>query len=115
MNTQNGNWNVPGDWLWHFGMLVMTACVALMAGILLPFIARLKTADVTTLYASGAVVGVLGVLLLFVARLPLYRARESWTLGLGQLDRKHRCYGGLGYLAVAVSLLLLGMAGVRTL
>ena len=115
MSKRDSNWNVPADWLWHFGMLVIIPCVALMASILLPVVARLKMADITTLYSSGIAMGVLGVLLLFIARLPLYRARQFWTFGPRQLDRKHRCYYRLAYVAVAVSLLLLWIVWLRTL
>ena len=114
MNKRNSNWYVPADWLWHLGMLVIIPCVALLASFLLPVAARLKTADVTTLYASGVAAGVLGVLLLFIARLPLYRAHRFRTLGPRQLDRKHRRYYWLAYVAVIVSLLLLWILWLRT-
>jgi hypothetical protein len=114
MNKPNPNRYVPTDWLWHIGMLVIIPCVALMASILLPIVSLLKTADVTTLYASGLAMGVIGVLILFIARLPLYRAGHLWTLGPRQLDRKHRCCYGFSYVLVAVSLLLLWIVWLRT-
>jgi hypothetical protein len=51
---------------------------------------------------------------LFLARLPLYRARRFWTVGPRQLDRKHRRYYWLAYVAVTVSLLLLWIVWLRT-
>jgi hypothetical protein len=114
MSKRDSNWYVPADWLWHFGMFLIIPCVALLASILLPVIARLKTADIAALYFSGVAAGVLGVLLLFIARLPLYRARRFWTLGPRQLDRKHRRYYWLAYVAVTVSLLLLWIVWLRT-
>ena len=107
-----GNWYVPADWLWHFGMFLIILCVALVAGIQL--IARLKMADIAALYFPGVAAGVLGVLLLFIARLPLYRARRFWTFGPRQLDRKHRRYYWLAYVAVTGSLLVLWIVWLRT-
>lgn len=114
MSKRDSNWYVPADWLWHFGMLLIIPCAALMASILLPVVARLRAADITTLYGSGIALGILGVALLFIARIPLYRARQFWTIGPRKLDRKHRCYYGLAYVAVAVSLLLLWIVWLMT-
>lgn len=113
MSKRESDWYVPADWLWHFGSLVIIPCVALLASMLLPVVARLKTADVARLYACGVGAGALGVLLLFIALLPLYRVRRFWTLGPRQLDRRHRRYYWQGYIAVTVSLLLLWMVRLR--
>src|SRR5271166_4207423 len=107
MSKRHSDWYVPGDWLVHFGMLVIIPSMVVLGSTLLPAVVRLKTADVSTLYAFGVGAGILGVLLLFIARLPLYRARRFWTIGPGQLDLKHRGYYWLAYVAVTVSLFLL--------
>jgi len=39
MSKRDSNWYVPWDWLWHFGMLIIIPCVALLAGTLLPIVA----------------------------------------------------------------------------
>lgn len=114
MSKRDSQWYVPADWLFHFGMLVIIPCIALLASLLLPVIAHLKTADVATLYAFGVGAGILGVLFLFIARQPLYRARRFWTIGPRHLDRKHRRYYWLAYVAVTVSLLLLWIVWVKT-
>jgi hypothetical protein len=80
MSKRRSDWYVPADWLAFLGMLVIIPSVALLGSMLLPALARLKTADVGTLYALGVGAGILGVLLLFAARLPLYRARRFWTI-----------------------------------
>ena len=113
MSKRRSDCFVPGDLLVLFGMMVVIPSIAVLGMMLLLMFGRLKTADVGTLYAVGVGAGALGVLFLFLARLPLYRARRFWTIGPGQLDETHRCYCWLGYVAVTVSLFLLWVVWLR--
>ena len=111
MNKRDPDWcYVPPDAL----ALLLIPFVALLAGVLLPVVARLKTTEVGTLYGIGVGAGILGSVLLFLARLPLYRQRRFWTLGPRQLDRKHRWFYWLAYACIAGSLLLLLVVWLRT-
>jgi hypothetical protein len=65
------------------------------------------------LYGFGLGAGVIGAVLLFVARLPLYKQRRFWTIGPMQLDRKLRRIYWLAYAFVVASLLLLGVVWLR--
>ena len=94
--------------------LLVIPCIVVLAGVLLPVVTLFKTAEVTSFYGIGLGLGVLGALLLLVARLPFYRERRFWTVGPRQLDRKHRWYYGLAYACIAVSLLSLLVAWLRT-
>lgn len=114
MSKRDSNWYVPADWLWHLGLFLMVPCIVLLAGVLMPVVARLKTTDVGILYAVGLAAGIAGVLLLFIARMPLYRVRRFWTFGPRRLDAKHRRFYWLAYIVVAVSLLLFGIVWLRT-
>jgi|ERR1017187_3037283 hypothetical protein len=114
MSKRNSNWYVPKDWLWHLGMLVNLVCIPVLACMLLPIVARLRATDVGTLYGVGVGAGVVGILLLFIARLPLYRQRRFWTVGPRQLDRKRRRFYRLAYGSVTASLLLLLVVWLRT-
>ena len=110
MSKRDSNWYIPADWL----IFLTIPCIAVLTSMLLPVVARLKTTDLGTLYALGVVAGVVGIILPFIARLPLYRAHRFWTLGPGQLDRKHRRFYWLAYASVALSLLLLWVVWLRT-
>ena len=114
MSKRKSSWYVPQDWLWHLGMLVNLVCIPVLAGMLLPVVARLKTTDIGTLYGVGVGAGVVGIFLLFIARLPLYRERRFWTVGPRQLDGKHRRVYWLAYACVTVGLLLLLVVWLRT-
>lgn len=113
MSKRDSNWYVPTDWLWHLGMLLTILCTAVLSSVLLPVVSRLKTTDVTTLYGVAVGVGFLGVVLLFVARFPLYRQHKFWTVGPRELDRKHRRFYWLAYSTVALSLFLLWIVWLR--
>ena len=113
MSKRDSNWYVPADWLWHLGLLVTLLCAGVFGSLLLPVVARLRTTHVATLYGAGVSLGVLGGVLLFVARLPLYRAHRFWTFGPGQLDLEHRRYYWLAYGAATASLLLFGVVWLR--
>jgi hypothetical protein len=113
MSKRDSNWCIPADWLWHLGNLVMIACIGILSSTLLPVVVRLKTTDVATLYSVGVGVGFVGILLLFIARLPLYRQRKFWTVGPRELDQKHRrCYWS-AYASVVLSLFLLWIVWLR--
>ena len=59
--------------------------------------------------------GVIGAMLLFVARLPLYKEGSFWTIGPKRLNRKHRRIYWLAWVFVAASLLLFGLVLLRIL
>jgi hypothetical protein len=109
MSKRNSDRYIPPDRRWILGMQFVVPCIMVLAGLLLPVVARLKAADVRALYGSGLGAGVVGAVLLFVARLPLYKQRRFWTIGPMPLDRKHRRIYWLAYGFVAASLLLLGV------
>lgn len=95
-------------------MLLTILCTVVLSSMLLPVVARLKTADVTTFYGVAVAVGVLGIVLLFVARLLLYRQHKFWTVGPRQLDHKHRWFYWSAYAAAGLSLVLLWIVWLRT-
>lgn len=95
-------------------MLINLVCIPILAGMLLPSLSQFRRTDVSTLYGVGAGAGAIGIALLFIARLPLYRQRRFWAVGPRQLDRKHRLFYWLAYAFVTVSLLLLLVVWLRT-
>lgn len=114
MNKRTSDWALSPDWLWHFGTLALVSGIAALAALLLPLIARLKSAAPANLYATGVAMGAIGTLLLCFARLPLYRQRRFWTAGPALLDRTHRRLYWLAYACILASLLLLGLVWMRT-
>jgi hypothetical protein len=109
MSKNKLDWYVPSDWAFHFGFLIFTVTMAIMAGALLPLFDKLKTANDVDLYLSGLSAGCLGITLLFFARLPLYRQHRFFTFGPKALPGFHRKLYWLAYAMVGLTVLLFGM------
>jgi hypothetical protein len=114
MKKRDSDWYIPPEALGLLSTLLLVPGIGLLAGILLPIVARLKTADLVALYTFGVGAGIVGASLLFVAGLPLYRHGRFWTFGPRHLDRKHRRLYWLAYGFVTAGLLLLWVVWLRT-
>ena len=114
MSKRDSDWYIPPEALGVLTTLLLVPSIGVLAGMLLPIVARLMTADVVALYAIGVAAGAVGAALLFIARIPLYRQGRFWTFGPQCLDRKHRRIYWLAYAFVSAGLLLLLVAWLRT-
>jgi hypothetical protein len=74
---------------------------------LLPSLSYLRQQGGVGAFAVALALGVVGILLLFLARLPLYRRRQFFSFGPRQLDRPHRKLYWWAYGFVVVSIFLL--------
>src|SRR5205823_11855212 len=114
MSKRNSDCYIPSEALGLLSTLLLVPSIGVLAGLLLPIVARLKTADVVALYGIGVGVGVVGAVLLFIARVHLYRQRRFWTFGPRCLDRKHRRIYWLAYAFVSAGMLLPWVVWLRT-
>jgi len=113
MSKKSSDWYVPLDWIFLFGWMVILPVTAILASMLLPILAQLKTANILCLFWGGLGLGLLGIILLFFARLPLYRQSRFWTFGPGALPAFHRKLYWLAYAVVIAAVLLLGVVWLR--
>lgn len=107
MSKKSSAWYVPPDIGFLFSFYFVLPIIAILSGMLLPLLARFKSGDVVGIFYSALALGVVGTVLLFFARLPLYRKRQFLAFGPGQLSGIHRRLYWVAYLFVAVSILLL--------
>lgn len=105
MGNDKRDWHVPSDWKFIGLTQFLVPTMMVLAAILLPVLSNLKTADFVPLYWSGFYVAGLGVLLLFFARLPLYRQRKFFTFGPKALPVFHRKLYWVAYSLVALAVL----------
>jgi hypothetical protein len=89
------------------------AMIAMLAAMLLPSLTSARGELITRLYWVGVTGGVIGIVLLFLARLPLYRQRRFLTFGPRELDQSHRRLYWLAYLFVVVSMGLFVVVWLR--
>ncbi len=94
-------------------LLFVVPVIAILAGILLPALSFLKTTDAIILFYTALGTGVVGSILPFLARLPLYRQRRFWTFGPGALPEFYRKLYWLADVAIVATLLLLGIVWLR--
>jgi len=71
-----------------------------------PVIYWLHWGKVLEIYLVALGFGVIGAVLLYFARLSLYRAGKFWTVGPKHLDRVRRRLYWLAYIFVGVSVLM---------
>ena len=88
------------------GLLPMGLVALLASTIYLSITTRLESGEVAGLFYLALCLGVAGSILLFIARLPLYRQRKFWTFGPSQLDQQHRRFYWLSYAHLVPSICL---------
>jgi hypothetical protein len=116
MSNKRADWHLPGEVLGFLGSIFFMpaiAAIAVLAAMLLPSITSLRGVVITGLFWIGLAAGVFGSILLFLARLPLYRQRRFRTCGPRELDRFHRRMYWLAYLAMLVSIGLFAIVWLR--
>src|ERR1039458_1190774 len=113
MSKKSSDWYVPPDWLAQFSLVLMLPTIAILSAMLLPVLSFLKTAGALSLFYSGLGIGSLGIVLLFFARLPLYRQHRFLTFGPRELPAFHRKLYWLAYLFVVVSVLMLAVVWLK--
>ena len=110
MSDQQTNRRLPQEVLGLLSTVLLmpaTAVILVLSAMLLPPISSLRGVDSARLFWIGLTAGIIGIVFLFFARLPLYRRRRFWTFGPRELDSFHRRLYWLAYLIVLVSIGLL--------
>ena len=91
MKREPSDWCFPRDWLlilsWHFVILRIT----LVAGFLLPAVSVARHGGDSMLLYVGFALSIIGVVLLFVARLPLYRQHKFFSFGPREFAEDQTC------------------------
>jgi hypothetical protein len=113
VSKKSSDWYIPPDWAFQlFGWVSIFLSLALVS-ILSSGLNQLQAANIFYLFWSGLGLGALGIILLFSARLPLYRQRRFFTFGPKALPAFHRKLYWLAYAAVVAGVLLLGVVWLR--
>lgn len=100
------DWYVPPDCVAHVALL-MIAFVGMLSAMLLPALNAANGRGDNTLAYVALSIGLIGVILLFLARLPLYRQRRFFTFGSRTLDDSHKRLYRWAYRFIGASVLLL--------
>jgi hypothetical protein len=100
------DWYVPAELAGMF-VLPLIALIGIVAAMFLPLLNEARHRGDATLVDVALLFGLAGVMLLFFARLPLYRQRRFFTFGPRALDGPHKRLYRWAYRLIRVCVLLL--------
>ena len=111
MNREPSDWYFPRDWRWILSWHFVVMPIALISFLFLTGLSEVRRGHPIMLYVALGL-GLVGVVLLFCARLPLYRQRKFFSFGPRGLPAPHRrlywtAYGFIG-LAIGIMVFLWG-------
>jgi len=89
MKSSKSEWYLGRHWVLLFGLQILPFVVLLVAGTVLAALARAKQGDPFLLYLALGLAGA-GLILLFMAKLPLYRQGRFLTFGSKLLPANRR-------------------------
>jgi len=104
--SSKSGWYVPRDWRAILALQFMPMLALLVTAVLVPPLLNTVHGDPTFLRA-GMVIGCIGVLLLFVAKTPLYRQHKYVSFGPRLLSPKHRRLYWVSYGFIGTSILIM--------
>lgn len=110
---QKSDWYIPPDWLFHIGCLLMLPLDFVLVLLGLSVLARASRGDLT-LFILSLALSCTGVVLLFFARLPLYRQRIFFTIGPAALPQTHKRIYRLAWSFIATAALIMLLMNVLT-
>ena len=106
MRYDRSHWYIPKDWQAHLLLQFGLPVILLMMGIFVPGLINARQGDLT-LFWVALTFAVIGVALLFFAKLPLYRQGNYLTFGSRALSRGRRKVYRIAYIFIGAGLLLM--------
>lgn len=102
---------LPADMI----LQTLPVVVAVLAVMLIPLLQHISRASAWSAFGVALAAAAVGTVLLFIARLPLYRRGQFFTFGLRLLDTPHRRLYRAAYVFIGASafLLLILLAALR--
>ncbi len=104
---RKSDWYFPPDLAALLGLYYVVLPMALIGGWLGTGIYNGRSVGDTSAFWIAVALGAIGTLLLFFARLPLYRQRRFLVLGPRELDDRHRRLYWWAYRFIGASIVLL--------
>jgi hypothetical protein len=114
MKSNRSEWYFPRDWLFFFLWQTLPIVCLLLMPLILWFVRGTRQGDPTFLWIA-AILAAVGIVLLFLARLPLYRQGRYFAFGSKALPAGHRKVYRIAYdfIGVSVAMMLALLAVLR--
>ena len=113
MNYRKSYWRIPRDWMVLLPISLGPVILGMILAVFLPALFGARQGD-PTLVLTAVVLGLIGLVLLLVAKLPLYRQGMLLTFGAKALPGRRRTLYAVAYVFLGLSaglfLLLLAVA-----
>ena len=106
MKASRSDWYIPRDWLFFFGLQALPLIALILTGFLLWFVLGTRQGDPTFVWIA-LVLAATGIILLFIARLPLYRQGRYFTFGSKALPVGYRKVYQVAYYFIGASVVIL--------
>ena len=106
MKSTRSDWYIPPDSVLLFGLYFIFLPVSVLIATLLPALSAARHGDPSLLYASMAF-AMIGIILLFFARLPLYKQHRFFTFGSKALPPLHRKLYRAAYVLICIAVVLM--------
>jgi len=97
---------IPKDWQFILGLQFAFPIAALAMGLFFPIAVRAREGDPTLFWVALAT-AIVGIVLLFAAKLPLYRQGRYFTFGPRVLPEGRRRVYRIAYVFIGASLFLI--------
>jgi len=112
MRTNESDWCFPRDWLFFFKLQALPLIALLIAPLVIWFVMGTGRGDPTFVWIAS-ILAVVGIVLLFIARLPLYRQRRFLAFGSKALPTAYRRVYRVAYAFIGVAVaMMLGLLAV---
>ena len=106
MKWDKSDWNLPQDMLLLVGLFFILPASAILLACFLPILTGARRGDPRLFWIASSL-AIIGVFLLFIAKLPLYRQGKFFTLGSKALSDKHKILYRLAYKFIGISVVLM--------
>lgn len=107
MKREPSDWYFPRDWRWILSWYFVVMPIALISFLFLPALSEARPGNPILLYVALCL-GLVGVVLLFCARVPLCRQRKFFSFGPRGLSVLHRrlYWTAYGFIGVAIGIMV---------
>src|ERR1700722_19847886 len=102
MKPTRSDWYIPSDWRALLGLHFIILPIAILSALLFPALNAARHGNLSLLYASIAF-AMTGIVLLFFARLPLYKQRKFFSFGSKARPPLHRKLYRTAYVFICIA------------
>ena len=106
MTQRSSEWHLPLDQLAVLMLQLGVPLIGILAGCFLPAVSAARRGN-PVIFGVALLLAVVGVVLLFIARLPHYRQGKFWSFGPSALPEKNRKLYRIAYWFIGAGVIIM--------